>query len=327
MAEKEPSCKSTGGCNTGGEPVHGTWCCRSSSQKMREAGAGLHSGLGVLRSKPSLLRCCSLPAQAEAFCPATKETRDGLIRPWGGTSEKSGQFGTQARLGFQKGACQPACKGAPGRAVGKATARGGGEEGEALLRLFLPLLGGKAKLLPGSDERRPGVGDSPSRSRSPPGSPGCPPPPCLRRGSRRARLLTGWSRWPASCSTCSRSGTSCSTGTARTIAPAPAPSPSSACRLATASEVGTEEGPAAPQPPRSAGGRAPSSVPGGLQRCLGAALQPPRPTPGCHDSGTPPAMLFVSRGGVAVPPGAVVKGGRWGGNLPAMRAEEGELVK
>lgn len=153
MAEKEASCKSTGGCNTGGEPVHGAWCCRSISQKMREAGAGLHSGLWVLRSKQSLLRCCSLPAQAETFCPATKETRDGLICPWGGTSEKSGQFGAQAPLGFRERPARLRARGTQAELWGKPLREGGGEEGEALLRLLLPALGGKAKLLPGLDER------------------------------------------------------------------------------------------------------------------------------------------------------------------------------
>uniref|UniRef100_A0A8B9DFM5 Thymidylate synthase n=1 Tax=Anser cygnoides TaxID=8845 RepID=A0A8B9DFM5_ANSCY len=130
----------------------------------------------------------------------------------------------------------------PGKAVGKATA-GGGKEGEALLRPFLRAAWREGKTWRARARGGRRLGESPSRSRSPPparrDSPGCPPPPCLRRGSRRARPPMAWSRWPASRSTCSRSGTSCSTATERTIAPAPAPSPSSACRRATASEGST----------------------------------------------------------------------------------------
>lgn len=225
----------------------------------------------------------------------------------------------------------------PGKAVGKATA-GGGKEGEALLRPFLRAAWREGKTWRARARGGRRLGESPSRSRSPPparrDSPGCPPPPCLRRGSRRARPPMAWSRWPASRSTCSRSGTSCSTATERTIAPAPAPSPSSACRRATASEVGTEAGPAAPAPPGAAPQRRGSGAifsaggaPGGCGGVWGQPCSPLALVQAATARGHPPAMFLVSRGGVAVPLGVVVKRGRWGGNLPAVRAEEGELVK
>lgn len=153
--------------------MHGAWCCRSISQKMREAGAGLHSGLWVLRSKQSLLRCCSLPAQAETFCPATKETRDGLICPWGGTSEKSGQFGAQAPLGFRERPARLRAMGPRPEPWGKPLREGGERKGKRCYACSSQRWAGKQNFCRARTRGR-GLGDSPSRSRSPPGRRGQP---------------------------------------------------------------------------------------------------------------------------------------------------------
>lgn len=153
--------------------MHGAWCCRSISQKMREAGAGLHSGLWVLRSKQSLLRCCSLPAQAETFCPATKETRDGLICPWGGTSEKSGQFGAQARLGFRERPATLRAMGPRPEPWGKPLREGGRGRGSAATPAP-PSAGRESKTSAGLGREAEGLGTAQAGAGAPPGRRGQP---------------------------------------------------------------------------------------------------------------------------------------------------------